>query len=70
MEGMESSFPYLGVVGGNEMGRTEHSFLSIILKPQIFIPSKNREEWEGMELNLMNFLLKLSKYPYIFNPLF
>ena len=57
MEGMESSFPYLGVVGGNEMGRTEHSFLSIILKPQIFIPSKNREEWEGMELNLMNFLL-------------
>ena len=27
-------------VGGNIMGRREHSFLSIPLKPQIFIPSE------------------------------
>ena len=38
-EGMESPFPCLGVkVGGNKMSRREHSFLSIPLKPQIFIP--------------------------------
>ena len=39
MEGMESSFPCLGVkVGENGMGRREHSFLFISLKSQIFIP--------------------------------
>ena len=35
-------------VRGNEMGRTEHLFLSIPLKPQIFIPPKigrNGREW-------------------------
>ena len=45
MEGMESSFPHLR---GNGMGRTEHLFLSIPLKPQIFIPPKigrNGREW-------------------------
>ena len=44
MEGMESSFPQRE----NEMGRTEHLFLSIPLKPQIFIPPKigrNGREW-------------------------
>ena len=41
-EGMvESPFLYLGVkVGENGMSRREHSFLSIPLKPQIFIPSE------------------------------
>ena len=68
MEGMESSFPYLGVVGGNEMGRREHSFLSTILKPQIFIPSENRKEWEGMKLNLMNFFTKTLKIPLYIQP--
>ena len=37
---------------GSLSGR-EYSFLSIILKPQIFIPSK----WERMQLDLMIFFL-------------
>ena len=70
MEGMENPFPYLGVwVGGNGIGRRECSFISIPLKLQIFIP-QNWEEWKGMKLDLMSFLLKLPKYPYIFNLLF
>ena len=55
------------------MGMREHSLLSIPLKSQIFIPPpphRNWEEWKGMKLNLMIFLLKLPKYPYIFNHLF
>ena len=71
MEGMKSSFPHLRVqVGENGMGKREHSFLSIPLKPQIFIPFQNLEELDKMKLDLMNFLLKLSKYFYIFNSLF
>ena len=35
-----------------------------------FHSPQNWEEWEGMKLDLMIFLLKLPKYPYIFNPLF
>ena len=39
--GNRSPFPCLGVeVRGNEIVRREHSFLSILLKPQIFIPSE------------------------------
>ena len=56
MEGMESSFPQRE----NEMGRTEHLFLSIPLKPQIFILS---EIGRNMREYLMIFLLKLPKYP-------
>ena len=71
MERIKSSFPHLRVqVGENGMGRREHSFLSIPLKPQIFIPFQNLEELDRMKLDLMNFLLKLSKYFYIFNSLF
>ena len=40
------------------------------LKTLNFHSPKNREELAGMKLNLMNFLLKLSKYPYIFIHLF
>ena len=40
------------------------------LKTSNFHSSQNWEEWEEMELDLMIFLLKLPKYPYIFNPLF
>ena len=57
-------------VGGNGMSRRKHPFLFIPLKSQIFIPPEIGEEWEGIELDLMIFLLKLTKYPYIFNPLF
>ena len=51
------------------MGRREHSFLSIILKSQIFIPPEIGRNGR-MKLDLMNFLLKLPKYSYIFNHLF
>ena len=41
MEGMENIFLRLRVqMGGNGMGRKEHSFLSIPLKPQIFVSLK------------------------------
>ena len=36
------------------------------LKPSNFHSLRN---WEEMKLDLMIFLLKLPKYPYIFNPL-
>ena len=58
MEKMKSPFPI-----------KEYSFISIFLKSQIFIP-QNWKEWKGMKLDLMNILLKLLKYPYIFNHLF
>ena len=49
MEEMEIQFPYLEVqVRGNVMSRREHSFLSIPLKSQIFIPpeiGRNGREW-------------------------
>ena len=32
-----------------------------------FHSSWNWEEWEGMKLDLIIFLLKLPKYPYVFN---
>ena len=49
------------------MDRREHLFLSISLKSQIFIPSKLRG-MGGNEIRFNDFfLLKLPKYPYIFN---
>ena len=61
IEGMERSFPYLGVeVGGNGMGRKEHSFLSIPLKPQIFTPLKLGEIW-GNEIRFNDFFIKTPK---------
>ena len=44
------------------MGRREHLFLSIILKSQIFIPSKLG--WlEGNEIKFNNFFTKTPKIP-------
>ena len=58
---MKNSFSYLGVqVGGNRMGRREHSFTSIILKPQIFIPLKLRGIG-GNGIDLMIFFIKIPK---------
>ena len=60
----------------NEMGRSEYSFIFIFLKSQIFIPLKlggmslKLGGMRGNKIRFNNFLLKLSKYPYIFNPLF
>ena len=51
------------------MSRKEHSFLSTLLKSQIFIPSEI-EKIGGNEIRFNNFLIKLSKYPYMFNHLF
>ena len=38
------------------MGRRKHSFLSILLKPQIFIPpeiGRNGKEWKVIKMNRM-----------------
>ena len=40
------------------------------LKTSNFHSPRNWEEWEGTKLDLMIFLLKLRKYPCIFNYLF
>ena len=63
MEGIENPFSYLGVlVGGNEMGRREHSFLSILLKPKIFILLK-LGGMEGNEIKFNDFFTKTPKIP-------
>ena len=49
-------------MGGNGMSRREHSFLSISLKPQIFIPPK----LEGMGGNEIRFNDFFTKTPKIF----
>ena len=46
------------------MFRRECSFLYFPSKPQIFVIPQNWEEWEGTDLDLMEFLLKLLKYPF------
>ena len=47
-------------MGGNKIGKREHSFLSIPLKPQIFILLK-LGEIKGNEIRFNEFLLKLPK---------
>ena len=47
-------------MGGNRMGRREHSFTSIILKPQIFIPLKLRGIG-GNGIDLIIFFIKIPK---------
>ena len=42
------------------MGRRERLLLFISSKPQNFHSPKNWEDLEGMKLDLINFLLKLS----------
>ena len=54
-------------MGGNRIGRREHLFLSILLKPQIFIPLEIGRR-EGMKLDLMNFLTKTPKIPLYIQP--
>ena len=55
------------------MGRREHSFFSIPLKPQIFITPeirRNGRKWEGMKLDLMIFFFftKTPKIPQYIQP--
>ena len=49
-------------VGGNRIGRREHSFLSISLKPQIFILPKLGRMGDN-EIKFNEFLTKTSKIP-------
>ena len=49
---------------GNRMVRRERSFLPFSLKTSNFCSPQNWEEWEGMNLGLMKFLLKPLKYPF------
>ena len=51
-------------MGVNGIVRREHSFLPFPSKPQVFVP-QNLEEWEGINLGLMKFLLKSLKYPLL-----
>ena len=51
------------------MGRRKHSFLSIPLKPQIFIPQK-LGGIRGNEFRFNDFFTKTPKIPRIFNSLF
>ena len=50
------------------MGRREHSFLSIPLKPQIFIPPK-LGEMGGNEIIFNDFFTKTLKTPLYIQPL-
>ena len=50
---------------GNGMDRREHSFLSIPLKPQIFIPPPPQKNWEGMDGNVIRFNEIFTKTPKI-----
>ena len=63
-----SSLPLFGSLNGeNEMGRREHSFLSIPLKPQIFISpnfGRNRREW----IRFNEFFTKTPKIPLYIQP--
>ena len=56
-------------MGVNGIGKRKHSFFSIPLKSQIFIPPK-LGRMGGNEIRFNEFFAKLPKYPYIFNPLF
>ena len=49
------------------MGRREHSFLSISLKSQIFIPPK-LGEMGGNEIRFNNFFTKTPKIPLYIQP--
>ena len=63
--------PLFGSLSGREWNGYEGTFISFyFLKISNFYSPRNWEEWEGMKLDLMIFLLKFPKYPYIFNHLF
>ena len=69
--GNGKSIPSFGSLSGREWNELEGTLIPLYsLKTSNFHSPRNWEEWEGIELNLMNFLLKLPKYPYIFNHLF
>ena len=69
--GNEKFIPLFESLSGRKCNRWEGTLIPLYsLKISNFHFLQNWEEWEGMKLDLMIFLLKLLKYPYIFNPLF
>ena len=69
--GNEKLIPLFGSLSGREWNEYERTLIPLyFLKTSNFHSSRNWEELEEMKLDLMIFLLKLSKYPYIVNPLF
>ena len=68
---LEYLFSCLSIlIGDNEMSIRKYSFLFIHLKSKKFHCPQNWEEFERIKLDLINFLLKLSKHSYIFTHLF
>ena len=67
----EKFIPLFESLSGREWNEYKGTLIPLYsFKTSNFHSSRNREKWEGMELDLMNFLLKILKYPYIFNNLF
>ena len=67
----EKFIPLFESLSGREWNEYKGTLIPLYsFKTSNFHSSWNREEWERMELDLMNFLLKILKYPYIFNHLF
>ena len=65
------SLPLFGSLSRREWNGQERTLIPLYsLKTSNFHSPRNWKEWKGMKLNLMIFLLKLPKYPCIFNSLF
>ena len=70
-EGNGKFIPFFGSLSGKEWNWYKGTLIPLYsLKTSNFHSSRNWEEYEGIKLDLMSFLLKLPKYPYIFNFLF
>ena len=58
-------------ISGMEQNKQERTLIPLYsLKISNFHSLQNWEELEGIELDLMNFLPELPKYPFIFSHLF
>ena len=65
------SIPLFGSLSGREWNGQERMLIPpFSLKTSNFCSPKNWEEWEGMDLGLMKFLLKSLKYPFNISPFF
>ena len=69
--GNRMSIPLFGSLSGREWNGQEGMLIPpFSLKTSNFCSPKNWEEWEGMNLGLMKFLLKSLKYPFNISPFF
>ena len=63
--------PLFGSLSGRKWNDQERMLIPpFSLKTSNFCSPKNWEEWEGMDLGLMKFLLKSLKYPFNISPFF